>query len=162
MPVTQRKEYNMAVTAKGIVKNKFWVLIENKRLIGEISANQAGRGYSITFHGGRQNVDSVNDLKIGRKKIKFVDPPKREFVERDQVHGYPTDSEPFNGVWDLNYKAPIYTKEDNSKSWYCAGWFLIKKGRNWKQEFCPKLITIERYEHRGPYQSQTDLLKVKA
>ena len=67
----------MAVTAKGIVKNKFWVLIENKRRIGEISANQVGRGYSITFHGGRQNVDSVNDLKIGRKKIKFVDPPKR-------------------------------------------------------------------------------------
>ena len=152
----------MAVTAKGIVKNKFWVLIENKRRIGEISANQAGRGYSITFHGGKQNVDSVNDLKIGRKKIKFVDPPKREFVERDQVHGYPTDAEPFNGVWDLNFKAPIYTKEDNSKSWYCAGWFLIKKGRNWKQEFCPKLITIDRYEHRGPYQSQTDLLKVKA
>ena len=152
----------MAVTAKGIVKNKFWVLIENKRRIGEISANQAGRGYSITFHGGKQNVDSVNDLKIGRKKIKFVDPPKREFVERDQVHGYPTDAEPFNGVWDLNFKAPIYTKEDNSKSWYCAGWFLIKKGRNWKQEFCPKLITIERYDHRGPYQSQTDLLKAKA
>lgn len=152
----------MAVTAKGIVKNKFWVLIENKQRIGEISANSVGRGYSITFHGARENVDTVNDLKIGRKKIRFVDPPKREFVERDQVHGYPTDSEPFNGVWDLSHKAPIYTKEDNSKSWFCAGWFLIKKGRNWKQEFCPKLITIGRYDHRGPYQSQSDLLKVKA
>ena len=36
----------MAVTAKGIVKNKFWVLIENKQRIGEISANSVGRGYS--------------------------------------------------------------------------------------------------------------------
>ena len=59
----------MAVTAKGIVKNKFWVLIENKQRIGEISANSVGRGYSVTFHGSQGTVDTVSDLKIGRKKI---------------------------------------------------------------------------------------------
>jgi len=152
----------MAVTAKGIVKNKFWVLIENKRRIGEISANGVGRGYSITFHGSKATVDNVDELKIGRKKITFVDAPSPNLVERDQVHGYPTDAEPFNGVWDLSHKAPIFTKEDNSKSWICAGWFLVKKGRSWKQEFCPKLITIERYDHRGPYVTPEELLKVKA
>lgn len=69
MLATQQKEYDMAVTAKGIVKNKFWVLIENKQRIGEISANSIGRGYSVTFHGAREMLILSMILKLAEKKL---------------------------------------------------------------------------------------------
>ena len=151
----------MTVKAKGVVKNEFWVLTDGNKRVGEITANGTGRGYTVSFQGHKEIVPSMNKLK---KELDFewVDVPKRILTKRDQVHDYPTDAEPFGGVWDLQHKAPIFTKERNSKSWFCAGWYLIKKSKNWKQEFCPKLITIERYDHRGPYKTPEELLKVKA
>jgi hypothetical protein len=151
----------MTVKAKGIVKNEFWVLTDGNKRVGEITANGAGRGYTVSFHGNKEVVPTINKLK---KDLNFewVDVPKRIMTKRDQVHDYPTDAEPFGGVWDLQHGAPIYTKEKNSKSWFAAGWYLVKKSRNWKQVFCPKLITIERYEYRGPYKTAEELLKVKA
>ena len=147
--------------AKGIVKNEFWVLTDGQKRIGEIKANGVGRGYTVTFMGMKSVEPSMAQMK---RELNFdwVDVPKRIKVTRDQVHDYPTDCEPFNGVWDLHHKCPIYTKEDNSKSWFCAGWYLIKKGKRWKEVFCPKLITIERYEHRGPFKDPRELLKAKA
>lgn len=151
----------MTVKAKGIVKNEYWVLTEGTKRIGDIKSNGVGRGYTVTFHGMKSVEPSMAQMK---RELDFdwVDVPKRIKTKRDQVHDYPTDSEPFGGVWDLKHKAPIFTKEKNSKSWFCAGWYLIKKGRNWRQEFCPKLITIERYAHKGPYKTPEELLKVKA
>ena len=151
----------MTVKAKGIVKNEFWVLTDGNKRVGEITANGMGRGYTVSFQGHKEVVSSITKIK---KELDFewVEVPKRIMTKRDQVHGYPTDAEPFGGVWDLQHGAPIFTKEKNSKSWFCAGWYLIKKGRNWRQQFCPKLINIERYEHRGPYKTQEELLKVKA
>lgn len=148
-------------TAKNIVKNEFWVLTDGEKRIGEIKANGTGRGYTVNFYGSKSIEPTLQKMK---KELNFewVDVPKRIKVKVDQVHGYPTDCEPFDGVWDLQHKVPIYTKEKNSKSWFCAGWYLIKKGRNWKESFCPKLITIERYDWRGPCKSPSELLKVKA
>jgi hypothetical protein len=148
-------------TAKGIVKNEFWVLTDGSKRIGEIKSNGVGRGYTVTFHGMKSVEPSMAQMK---RELNFdwVEVPKRIKVKVDQVHDYPTDCEPHDGVWDLSHKVPIYTKEPGSKSWFCAGWYLIRTGRNWKEKFCPKLITIKRYDWRGPYKTPGELLKVKA
>ena len=151
----------MTVKAKGIVKNEFWVLTDGKKRVGEIKSNGVGRGYTVSFNGVKRVEPSMAQMKR-ELNLDWVEVPKRIKVKVDQVHGYSTDAEPHDGVWDLQHKVPIYTKEKNSKSWFCAGWYLVKKGRNWKESFCPKLITIQRYSWRGPYKTPNELLKVKA
>ncbi|NDB64925.1 MAG: hypothetical protein EB168_04555 [Euryarchaeota archaeon] len=149
-------------TAKGIVKNQYWVLTDGQKRIGEIKANGVGRGYTVTFNGSRQKLDSSMAKMKRELNFDWVEVPKRIRVRPDQVHGYPTDCDPFDGVWDLQHKVPIYTKEKNSKSFFCAGWYLIKKGRHWKEKFCPKLISIQRYDWRGPCKTPQELLRIKA
>ena len=49
-------------------------------------------------------------------------------------------------MYDVKRKLPLFTKSKKSKSLYCAGYYIIQFEKGWVKSFCPKLITIERYE----------------
>jgi hypothetical protein len=49
---------------------------------------------------------------------------------------------------------PIYTKSLKSKSYFCAGYYAVRFSNTWVKAYCPKLITLNRYEYAGPYKSQ--------
>jgi hypothetical protein len=69
-------------------------------------------------------------------------------------------------MYDVKRKLPLFTKSSKSKSLYCAGYYTIKFEKGWVKSFCPKLITIERYEYRGPFKTElemrTELSRVNA
>ena len=44
-----------------------------------------------------------------------------------------------------------------SKSLYCAGYYIIKFRKGWVKSFCPKLITLERYQYQGPFKTETEM-----
>ena len=97
----------------------------------------------------RHNVDFV---KTSRGKSK-ADP---------EVSGFPTASKPHNPLYDVRRKLPIFTKDEKSKSFYCAGFYLVKLNAHWSKVYCPKLITLQRYEFQGPFMTadeQADALK---
>jgi hypothetical protein len=73
------------------------------------------------------------------------------------VHDYPSRSEPFNSMYDISRKLPLFTKSEKSKSVYCAGYYLVKFNVNWLKSFCPKLITIERNEYIGPFKTELEM-----
>jgi hypothetical protein len=54
----------------------------------------------------------------------------------------------------------LFTKSNASKSLYCAGYYTIKFEKGWVRSFCPKLITIERYENKGPFKSEFEMKAV--
>jgi len=62
----------------------------------------------------------------------------------------------FNVLWEVKHKLPLFTKEDNSKSWFAAGWYLVKQHRSWKTIQNPKLITLQRYAYQGPFHSKEE------
>ncbi len=76
---------------------------------------------------------------------------------KNVLYDYPTDQTPYNGMFDVKKKVPIYTKEKKSKSFYGAGYYIIKKYGSWQQPFCPKLITLEKYKFHGPFVSMQKL-----
>ena len=74
-----------------------------------------------------------------------------------EVHGYPTRSLPFNSMYDLQSKLPLFTKSRKSKSLYCAGYYLVRFNVNWLKSFCPKLITLQRNEYMGPFKTEIEM-----
>ena len=70
------------------------------------------------------------------------------------LHDYPTDQKYYNGVFDVKRKVPIYTKTKKSKSFFCAGYYIIKLNKGWAKDFCPKLITLQKYKFHGPFVSE--------
>jgi len=158
--VVDLKDIKVTIHAKPIIKDTFWVLTAEDKRIGEINKKKTD-GYNLTIGTKVFKYKSMNVLKAN-VNIEFAKLITAKERDANQVHEYPTDDLPFNGVWSLQQKAPIFTKEENSKSWFAAGWYLVKQNKIWRQDFCPKLITLQRYDYFGPYKSQNDLLKVKA
>ena len=63
-------------------------------------------------------------------------------------------------MYDIKKKLPLFTKSDASKSVYCAGYYAIHFEKGWVKSFCPKLITIQRYEYKGPFKTDLELRQV--
>jgi len=138
------------IKAKPIVKNKFWILRDGNRKVGEVNAIQGG--FSLTVNNKEARFKTLTTLK-NRAGIEFDDSIKVVTTKKKltDVHGYATSGTVFNAVWDVRLKLPLYTKKEKSKSYFAAGWYKIKLKNRWKTVFCPKLIILERNEYLGPF-----------
>ena len=79
------------------------------------------------------------------------------FDENFEVYGYPGSQKPYNSMFDVQKQLPIYTKTTKSKSLFCAGYFIIHFDKGWVKSFCPKLVTLEKYEHGGPFKTELEM-----
>ena len=141
--------------AKPVIKNKFWVVEESGNKIATIQARDDG-GYAYVHDEFREFFPSVKILKQ-KYNIKFgtLEKPKRENIKT--VYGYPIDGKAHGQVWDVQRRLPIYSKTAKSKSLFCAGFYLIKLNGIWTENFCPKNITVSRYQYHGPFRSKQEM-----
>ena len=96
-------------------------------------------------------------LQMVEKKIIKTAKPKKEKKAVYDVYGYPTGNQPHNEVLDVQRYLPIYTKGAKSKSFFCAGYYIVKFNGAWTKAFCPKLITLQRYSFCGPYHTKEQM-----
>lgn len=143
--------------AKPVIKNKFWVVEDHGQKIATIQARDDG-GVVYVNDEQREFFPSVKLLKQ-KYNIKFSSPIKAQKGQTNQVYGYPITGKAYNEVYDIKRRLPIYTKTEKSKSQYCAGYFLINLNNQWSKVFCPKSITINRYEFFGPYKTENEILE---
>jgi hypothetical protein len=59
-------------------------------------------------------------------------------------------------LWSVTQQLPLYNKTAKSKSWFAAGWYRVRRGRNWHTVLAPKLIVLQRYEYQGPFITQQE------
>jgi hypothetical protein len=59
-------------------------------------------------------------------------------------------------MYDVRRKIPLFTKSEKSKSVYCAGYYVVKFDKGWVKSFCPKLITLERNDFKGPFKTELE------
>ena len=151
----------MTLKAKPVLKDKFWIIENDEQRIGTMSWNDDRYMFSSNretcfFDNKREmkkrfGTDIVwTTLGSENNKITFNH-------ENCTVHGYPTSVIPFNTMYDVKRKLPLFTKSNNSKSSYCAGYYIIRFDKGWVKSFCPKLITIERYESKGPFKTEIEM-----
>jgi hypothetical protein len=146
------------IQAKEILKDKFWIVESQGEKVGTISFNDEQK-YMLSNNAGTKffkNIKQLStnlDAEISWKSTEQADetPTERE------VHGYPTSCDPYNPVFDVQQKVALFTKSEKSKSLYCAGYFIIKFDKGWVKSFCPKLITVERYETKGPFRTDMEM-----
>jgi len=140
--------------AKPVVKNKFWILEDSGQKVATIQAVDEG-GVALVFGSKREMFASFKMLK-NKYNIQIA---KSEFknTHLPEVHGFPIQGRAYNAVFDLQQRIPIYTKTIKSKCFFCAGHYWIFQNDTWVQSFCPKLITIKRYQYLGPFHSEQEL-----
>jgi len=147
----------MSVEAKEILKDKFWIVESNGERFGTLSVNEE-KQYMLTNDEGTRFFPSVKKLKQAlNTEISFTTASEVEEVSDKIVHGYATSCTPYNPMYDVQKKLPLFTKSEKSKSLYCAGYFIIRFDKGWVKSFCPKMITVERYETQGPFKTDIEM-----
>ena len=140
----------MNLVAKTIVKNKFWIVEKDGQKVATIQTNP--EGVTLVQNEKRENFVSIK-LLTAKYSILFTKEPKKVKVPAVsfEVNGYPCNHKPLNALFNVTKKLPVFTKTAKSKSFFCAGHYLIKYNTGFLYAYCPKLITLNRYEFVGPF-----------
>lgn len=149
------------IHAKPIIKDKFWIVEENGEKIATLRKNEDDR-FVMSNKLGVKIYDNKESLTKQFGKDFFIVKILKEAdnSEPNEVHGYPTSTIPHNSMFDIKRKLPLFTKSGDSKSLYCAGYYVIRFDKGWVKSFCPKLITLQRYEFRGPFKTELEMKQV--
>ena len=149
------------IHAKPIIDNKFWIVEKDGEKIATLRKNDDNR-FILSNDQGIKIYDTKESLTRSFGKNFFVAKIVREAdnSKPNEVHGYPTTTYPHNAMFDIKRKLPLFTKSDDSKSLYCAGYYVIKFPKGWVKSFCPKLITLQRYDYKGPFKTEFEMKQV--
>lgn len=140
--------------ARPVVKNKYWIVENSGNKVATIQAIEEG-GYAYVHNDQRERFASIK-LISKKYNIEFAKPARDRSIKNDDVYGYPCNSKSHNEIYDVARRLPIYSKSAKSRSFFCAGHYMIKYNQTWIHEFCPKLITLNRYEYQGPFKSEPE------
>ena len=110
------------ITARAVMPGKFWIVEKEGIRKGTMAASPDG---SInTLIDGQNRTYSSWDAAV--KELDLSDKPERKQVEvPHEVEGYPTNCTPFNSVWDVKKKLPLFTKSEKSRSLHAAGYYYL-------------------------------------
>ena len=139
------------IVAKPVIKGQFWILQEDGKKIGNVEAT--GSGYQIQMHNSRAQVPN---MRVLRNFIEFAPAVSNHSQSGSLIHGYQAAGRAYNGIWNVRYRLPLYTKTRKSKSWFAAGWYRVRRSTTWQVVRDPKLITLQRYEYAGPFHSEKE------
>lgn len=147
----------MTVKAKPILDGKFWILEEQGSRVGTLRIDENNKyvissADGVKHHNSRKSLIKTFGPDFFEAKSKII--PVDEVLE---VNGYNTSGKPYNTMYDVKRNLPLFTKSEKSKSLYCAGYYIIKFDKGWVKSFCPKLITLERYEYKGPFKTDIEM-----
>lgn len=144
--------------AKTIVENKFWILEEDDgKRIGTISSKN--NVVTAIINETKQSFSNLEELSL-KYNVSFNKKARAEKPTCEmEVYDFPTAHSPYNALWHVEKKLPIYTKTNKSNSYHCAGYYIIRFEHGWVKSFSPKLITLQRYEYKGPYKTKFEMIE---
>lgn len=149
--------------AKPIVDGKFWIVEEDGVKIATLHKKENNK-FVLSSTQGEVMFNKKDEItkEFGQDFFLTSSKVKVTQSEPNECHGYPTSCKPYNAMYDVQRKLPLFTKSNASKSLYCAGYYVIKFDKGWVKSFCPKAITIERYPFKGPFKNEIEMRTVLA
>jgi hypothetical protein len=149
------------IHAKPIIDNKFWIVEQDGAKVATLRKDEENR-FVMSNELGTKIFKTKKDITNQFGKDFFVAKIIKESNDNqpNEVHGFSTSSAPQNSMYDIKRKLPLFTKSEDSKSLYCAGYYVIRFDKGWVKSFCPKLITLQRYEFNGPFKTEFEMKQV--
>lgn len=146
----------MQLLAKNILPEKFWIIEDDAQTkLGTIQVDPQRVKVNL---GGGQFVYADFASALREHHIVPSNEPIKESVSiGHNVNGYPAKDCPYNEVYDAVQSLPMYTKTEKSKCYYAAGYYIIRFNFAWAPAYCPKKITLDRNEFRGPYKTDIEM-----
>jgi hypothetical protein len=147
--------------AKPIIADKFWIVEKDGEKFATLRKDEENR-FVLSNETGIKIYNNKTDLTKQFGKNFFIVKIVKEADGSSpcEVHGFPSSTEPHNSMFDIRKKLPLFTKSKDSKSHYCAGYYVIKFDKGWVKSFCPKVITLQRYEYKGPFKTELEMKQV--
>lgn len=147
--------------AKPIIDNKFWIVEQDGAKVATLRKDEDNR-FVMSNEQGIKIYNTKESLTRQFGKDFFVVNIVKEArnAEPNEVHGFTTSTSPHNAMFDVQRKLPLFTKSSDSKSLYCAGYYVIRFDKGWVKSHCPKLITLQRYDYRGPFKTEIEMKQV--
>jgi hypothetical protein len=150
----------MSTNAKVLIPNQEWLIKSGTEKIGSIS--KVKKGYLVLHHGKAISFKDLAEVKnavgiaLFEESIKNA---KKDILEPQNysIYDYPCKTKPHEPLYNVQKRLPLYTKRAKSKSQHCAGYYIIKFSKGWVKSFCPKLITLGRYQFKGPFKTEEEL-----
>lgn len=151
------QEDEMQVVSKVVIPNKEWIIEDHGNKIGTIAKNK--KGYSFLRKGQIFGFKSLEEItkELGINLLEGKTPKFEIEPVGHNIYDFPCSSKPFEPVYNVQRKLPLFAKSGKSKSLYCAGYYVIKFRKGWVKSFCPKLITLERYPFHGPFKTEAEM-----
>jgi hypothetical protein len=149
--------------ATPIIANRYWLVEKNGIKFATLRKNDENR-FVLSNEQGLEIYDNEESLtKVFGDNFFTVQIIKEaDDAVINEVHGFPSSTFPHNPMFDIQRKLPLFNKSTDSKSLYCAGYYTIKYDKAWAKSFCPKLITLQRYDYCGPFKTEIEMKKVLA
>jgi hypothetical protein len=149
------------IHAKTIVDGKFWIVEQDGTKIATLHKKENNK-FVLSSTKGEVMFNKKQDLtkQFGEEFFLTSTKVKVTHSAPHECHNYPTSCNPYNSMYDVRRKLPLFTKSNASKSLYCAGYYVIKFDKGWVKSFCPKAITVERYPYKGPFKSEIEMKQV--
>jgi hypothetical protein len=147
--------------AKPIIPEKFWIVEMDGEKFATLRREEDNRfvmsnKLGVRIYNNKQSLMKQfgNDFFVARivREADGSDP--------QEVHGFASSTIPHNAMFDIKRKLPLFTKSEDSKSLYCAGYYIIRFDKGWVKSFCPKLITLQRYPYQGPFKTELEMRQV--
>ena len=97
------------IVAKPVIDNQYWILKQNNQKIGNIEAS--ADGYVVKI---QNQISNYKTMPMVREVIDITfEPPETVTAPpNDSVHGYKTGCKTHNGLWNVQLKLPLFTKEE--------------------------------------------------
>ena len=156
----------MTVRAKTLVKDKFSIVEEHGQKLGTLQKKDDNGWIFLSKKDHRQVFHTQESLftkfgfNIFEEKTKEPIVDVIEQTDNFEVHGYPCSQSPYNPMFDVQKQLPVYTKAPKSKSQFCAGYYIICFEKGWRKAYCPKMITLSRYNYKDPIKTKLEMQQV--
>jgi hypothetical protein len=149
--------------ATTIIADRYWIIEKNGTKFATLRKNDENR-FVLSNEQGLEIYDNKESLTqaFGDNFFTAHIIKEADNAGTNEVHGFPASTSPHNPMFDIKRKLPLFNKSTDSKSLYCAGYYTIRYDKAWAKSFCPKLITLQRYEFRGPFKTELEMKQVLA
>lgn len=142
-------------------EQKIWTVNSGEKKVGTVY--QVDKGYIFAHQGQTDYFNSkkkLTDYLDGLGKTQLIPFPTRiKHKEESDIFGFKVEGKTYNHLLHVKHRAPVFTKEPNSKCFYAAGWYAICIDGEWAVEYCPKLLVINRNQYYGPYKNESDAIQ---